>query len=358
MARWQINSIIQNIVTCRFPCLPMVWRGLALEDDFVDFSLLKYHFLRRIHSKASAMSIKQKSSSFACQMIVLDLLAATIECWILFLAQILPKIRRYVPGFDERSRLRNASALENFVVVIRDLELAFQYTLRAALGSIDPKDESTRPALAAMEVELTTKIQSLRNKVQDMIDSIESNSAVRRSIIQENQTLAVNRLTVLAAIFLPISLASSLLSMSTRVVDLGTLWYDYFGLSSTLILGVYLAYCIMRGRDDLEYATATKLAAFLDRLKRKNVLGRNIAKGVRMLISLRANAGFQKRGVFWSYVPELWSLCAVVTASFWVGMVTSYQFGLRVLWIGVIAWFAFWSLVILAIWIRRIRRVL
>ena len=30
-------------------------------------------------------------------MIVLDLLAATVECWIIFLAQILPKIRRYIP---------------------------------------------------------------------------------------------------------------------------------------------------------------------------------------------------------------------------------------------------------------------
>ena len=97
-----------------------------------------------------------------------------------------------------------------------------------------------------------------------MIGGIESNAEVRRSIIQENQTLAVNGLTVLAPIFLPISLASSLLSMSTRVVDLGALWYDYFGLSSTLILCVYIAYCIMRGRDDLGFVVATKLVEFMD----------------------------------------------------------------------------------------------
>ena len=322
----------------------------------LSFSQLKYHFLRRIHSRGSAMSVEQDNESVACQMVTLDLLAAAVECWITFLAHMLPKVRRYVSGFDERSRLRNASALEHIAAIIRDLELAIQFTLRVALNSVDPQHLSRKAALERLEIELVAKTQSLKNKIQDMVSAVESNSTARRSIIQENQTLAINRLTLLAAIFLPISLASSLLSMSTRAVDLGPLWYDYFGLCSTLILGVYVAYCVMRGKDDLEYATATKLAAFLDRLNRKGELGKIIVKWARLLISRYAqfDAGFQKRGVFWSYVPELWSLCIVITASFWVGMVTNYPFGLKVLWIGVVAWLAFWLLVKVVLWVSRI----
>ena len=290
-------------------------------------------------------------------MVILDLLAAAVECWVAFLAQMLPNIQRFVAGFDDRSRLQNASALERLTSLIRNLDLAIRYTLRAASSSIAVEESITRRSLDTIESELTFKVQSLGNRIQDMISEIEKNSGVRRSIAQENQTLAVNRLTVLAAIFLPISLASSLLSMSTRVVDLGVLWYDYFGIASTLIFFVYIIYGIMRGKDDLQQVAATKLAELLDRMGRSSNFGRwlaNVASNLMSLIAEEAIFPSLRRGPFWANVPLLVGLSAMITASFWVGMIIDYQYGLKVLWIGVVSMIAFSILVWVGILVYRV----
>ena len=131
----------------------------------MDSSPLKYHFLRRMHSETSAISIKQKNGSFACQMVIIDLLAAAVKCWIVFLAQTLPRIRRYSPRFDQRSRLQNASALGNISVIVRELDLAVGFTIQAAARSVGAQDATAKSPMEAVELELTTKTQSLKNKV-------------------------------------------------------------------------------------------------------------------------------------------------------------------------------------------------
>lgn len=46
-------------------------------------------------------------------------------------------------------------------------------------------------------------------------------------------------LSIVAAIFLPLTMASSLLSMNIRVRNLESLWWDY--------LGIVLAFCVLAG---------------------------------------------------------------------------------------------------------------
>ena len=75
-----------------------------------------------------------------------------------------------------------------------------------------------------------------------------------------------------------------------------------------------------------------------------------------MLLDLHTSIGFQRGKQFWTYVPQLLSLSALIPASFWVGMITNYQLGLRVLGIGIGAFFAFWLSVAIIVVIRQIKK--
>ena len=190
-----------------FPVLPLAFKltTQTIEDpeDIRHISLLKFHLLRRFNSEHSAISISQNDRTFACQMVVIDLLAATVECWIVFLTHLLLETDEYVIHLNQRSRLHNASALQSLSTIVRDLELAIQYTLRHA--SISERrsggNAEIHASLEAIEIELEAKTQALKNKVEDIISSSESAAEIKQSVMQEDQTLAVNRLTFLAAIF-------------------------------------------------------------------------------------------------------------------------------------------------------------
>ena len=284
-----------------------------------------------MQSENAAARLPHANRVSACQLVAIDLLAATVECWAVFIAQLTPEIRRHEASSDERSRLRNLSILSNLSTATRDLDLAIKDTFRFALSSFEKSKSSVKPSLEDLGLELFSKSSSLTNRLQDLRNRMEAAADIRRSIIQENQTLAVKRLTLLAAIFLPISLAASLLSMTTRTVDLGVVWYDYFGLSFTLISAVFFVYCCMRGQDDLRFAAATKWASWLGRQKRNNEAFWKLASALLNTFVFAAPDQLQRRGPFWQRAPIIGVLCAVLTASFWVGMTVDIWLGLRVL---------------------------
>ncbi|PGH34182.1 hypothetical protein GX50_02956 [[Emmonsia] crescens] len=63
-----------------------------------------------------------------------------------------------------------------------------------------------------------------------------------KDILGVRNTESMKYLTTLATIFLPLTLASSILSMQTRFRDLGALLYDFFGvfcLLRTISVGIY-----------------------------------------------------------------------------------------------------------------------
>ncbi|KAK7981435.1 hypothetical protein PG988_003673 [Apiospora saccharicola] len=90
-----------------------------------------------------------------------------------------------------------------------------------------------------VQVELSADIRGLSSGVKDEMSALttELDHQLRylemRRGVRESNDLWV--LTILASVFLPLSLASSILSMGTRLVDLGTLLYDFCGVA--VILG-------------------------------------------------------------------------------------------------------------------------
>ena len=88
-----------------------------------------------------------------------------------------------------------------------------------------------------------------RHKIaQSFISEVESIAA--KSVTQaeastnQRQEASLKRLTLVASIFLPLTLACSLLSMTNRVNELGALWWDWLGIVIVIALVVTTGYRI------------------------------------------------------------------------------------------------------------------
>ena len=108
--------------------------------------------------------------------------------------------------------------------------------------------------------------------------------------------------------------------MSTRATELGLLWYDFFGLCFTLGLGLLIIYCFIRAENDLQFTLATKVASYLDEPNpnEHGTTRRLKARLGKMLLYL-----VDDQSSFWSWSPFLLVSVALLTASFWVGMVNA-----------------------------------
>jgi hypothetical protein len=141
--------------------------------------------------------------------------------------------------------------------------------------------------------EIATQL-SLHNELYKVL-------AQRISIEQAN---SVNQLTLLAAFFLPLSLAAAVLSMQTRFVDLNLLLYDFIGVM------VILA------------ALASLIALF-------NLYGKHMYSRLlhRVYFALGAFPRYPRRvTMFWMF---LW--ISALLASFLLGMLSDVTIGLKLL---------------------------
>ena len=326
-----------KIVTCSFLILPLSFDIGGKVTEF-KFSSFKYHFQRLLECDHAATAIAQKDRPFACQLVVLDLLRAASECWMVFLFQIFRKSKVHTTEMDTRSRLYNISAFKVLSKATRDLDLAIQYTLGVAMLPLEDQDIVVKSELRSIEVEINAKTQCMKNKVDNFLASLESVSEVKKTLVGEGQALGVNRLTILAAMFLPLSLSSSLLSMNNRAAALGLLWYDYVGLCSMLIFCVFLAYHYMRIKDILRVTQATITAKTLDRVKQNTRL---LWKVLYFWVNF-ISTSFQSKIELW-----IWSALrillylgfgATVVISFWVAMFKNVSLGLRFLGYGAAGW--------------------
>ncbi|KAK2732665.1 hypothetical protein CKAH01_19036 [Colletotrichum kahawae] len=98
---------------------------------------------------------------------------------------------------------------------------------------------SERPNFADMELEIHGYCKETKGCLARLSGSLDHDMKFLGLRREMKQTSKVQQLTVLATIFLPLSLSAGVLSMQTRFKDLGALLYDFFGV--TIILGVFVA---------------------------------------------------------------------------------------------------------------------
>lgn len=95
------------------------------------------------------------------------------------------------------------------------------------------------------ETELRGCCQEVKERLQKLSYGLEHDLKFLELARNVNQTRGVQQLTLLATIFLPLSLAAGVLSMQTRFKDLGNLLYDFFGVVVLLGAIVIIIFIIM-----------------------------------------------------------------------------------------------------------------
>lgn len=169
-----------------------------------------------------------------------------------------------------------------------------------------------------------------------MLGNLHLASSMKKSLTEERQADSVKRLTLLAAIFLPLSLASSLLSMGSRAKELGLLWYDYIGLCAVLFFVVITVYQGMYVLDLYQAIGATQTIRLFHRMRQRGNSYESVVKWVLLQFRRTRRSDFSK----WK-VAE-WTLnstfMAATVASFVVGMWKVVGLGLKIWGFSAAAW--------------------
>ena len=193
----------------------------------------------------------------------------------------------------------------------------------AAVGKLSFSRSSKRKTLKEIAREIRANLSTARFLADDMRrrHAEKFNTALTKS--NEKQTASLKRLTLVASVFLPLTLGATVLAMTTRPSGLGILWYNYFGICLTLGFVVLVLYQGSRFAQDAWKGTAG------------SEYTRLWASGVRPVVH-----NIQKgHGLFFRMTTlYLLALGAVVVTSFLAGMFQDLESSLDVLKYGVGAW--------------------
>ncbi|KAF5003033.1 hypothetical protein FDECE_10405 [Fusarium decemcellulare] len=175
--------------------------------------------------------------------VTLDILRASVECWATFLSDLINGIHD-LSTQQKWLRSRHSPVTRDIPVAVSHLELVLRHTCACFLAKVKDTHGVDKARLSSLEQEMNAKLGMLQIQVQQVL-------GMSATYTDEVQGKSVQRLSLLATIFLPVSLASSLLSMNVRAADLGPLWYDYFGLAVIAIVLVVLLYRCSIGTSSL-----------------------------------------------------------------------------------------------------------
>ncbi|KAM0445262.1 hypothetical protein ACHAO4_009860 [Trichoderma viride] len=116
-------------------------------------------------------------------------------------------------------------------------------TTESLLDVVLALEDTARPdvtELAVLSAEIRGCSKDIMTRLARMSDDLDHNLQLLRLSKDMNQSGNVQMLTLLATIFLPLSLSAGVLSMQSRFKDLGDLLYDFFGVVVLLAAGVAL----------------------------------------------------------------------------------------------------------------------
>lgn len=171
----------------------------------------------------------------------LDMLRATAECWYNFLTSIRKQSSTSDFKPDSYQLQHDMQHVREFTQIVRDIGEATEVTL-TAIADFHEIAPDRRRQYHIIVHETRWKLSAMKDVIKDVQSYYDNLMHFQDSAQNISQASCLMRLTILAAVFLPISLASSLLSMSTRAASLGVLWYDFFGISIILSFIMYAVY--------------------------------------------------------------------------------------------------------------------
>ncbi|KAL3485579.1 hypothetical protein BJX62DRAFT_242801 [Aspergillus germanicus] len=195
----------------------------------------------------------------------------------------------------------------------------------ALLDVLATVDESARVLSSSSATEIRLTCTDMESRAQRLLDRLDHNVRVFATIRSSREASRVPVLTLLASIFLPISAATGILSMQTRLTALKGVLYDFAGMLILIGTLTFLAFYSL------------KVYTYI-RNVRVNVKRVGYGPPVYPRLSLLKTAARATLSLF----------CLVTIASFLVGMIQDIELGWQVLGYGVAAIAGVWVALVIA----------
>ena len=253
--------------------------------------------LRSDQSSLRLLELSEGDAELAIKFIILDSCRASMELWEGFLRKLTTSMTMPNPRSNGLLEYEKdlAHAIE-FSSLVRDLGSCISFlTSSIALDHFTDKSRDLR-RWDHLLLELRTLEAVLQNSVQQLLDIVKPKFDMAVANSTASQATSLERLTIIAVIFLPLSLASSLLAMTESVQDMGERWFDWLGLWLTMGFVVALVYSLWKS---------------IDHLLARPLVGYMISE------LLKAVNNF--------FFPLLVPLFCVIVISFWTGMFDGLQ---------------------------------
>jgi hypothetical protein len=189
------------------------------------------------HTPAPHCATAQHINNFPC-LLMLDILRLDLsmaEAWILKDLSILPvqSLRESSLGTVHTSITERLTTFAARKVLIAKMEGLQTYT--ACLKTLHlPSflDPAQHPAFQAAAEDLALTSSFLHSEIRRRNNDAEELLALHTRVAQGRQASSMSALTYCAALFLPLSLAASFLSMQNRARDMDMMTYDFLGVAS------------------------------------------------------------------------------------------------------------------------------
>lgn len=220
---------------------------------------LREAFWARLNALNSAPRLFNGGLQTGALLLTLELLIAQEDVFWQFLRALRQNIPRNITNFEADSGnafLSDRKHFSGYRRAVRDLVQAMEFTvetIRRASPSNQKLDLVVENTIAQQKAVET----GLRNFVADIEEDIERMIHASERDVAQGRDAALRRLTLVASIFLPLTFACSILSMSTRVKELGPLWWDWLGVCVITAVVLLTGYHLPRGWDNLENALRT-----------------------------------------------------------------------------------------------------
>ncbi|MCJ1387582.1 hypothetical protein MMC18_000425 [Xylographa bjoerkii] len=306
------------MVYCSFPVLESKPHdgGPSIDLSFP----VQILFEKLLQSGETTLRFGDGDLQHTCKLVILDLFRAVISFWRLFLKDINHRQAQKLTTLSNAKNHQNDATITlSFNALVRDMFTCTTF-LVASIDAGIAKEK--RREWDELVLEINTAKVSLEQTAKDIQERSDQSSAAYMTFSAEAQARSAKRLTLVAAIFLPLTLAASLMAMTTPVADVGALWYDWAGLCTTIGFLVVVVYLLYRFVGDASRSSS----AFLTRLTLFSKIGE-------WLLSDTYDTSFS---YFYLFV-----LFAVIVASFLVGMFNSRPLALTVFKYGIAGFFGF-----------------
>ena len=220
------------------------------------------------------MALYNGDAELGARLLMFDFLDAALCTWVDFLELVRRKgVWEPRSSFEElEEKLPAAGDREHvvdFVKATRDLINAIGTTI-SAIKIAAQFDAERQKAFDYLLLKNHARTETLRNIMKDIEDYMDAIASRAEHLANERQESSLKRLTLVASVFLPLTMACSLLSMSKRVNEIGAIWWDWLGIVVILTAIITIGYRFTSAIDNIRRQTQLKwvLRVFKDEYRK------------------------------------------------------------------------------------------